>query len=343
MLLKKYLTPTNIIFALLVLIVLKGLTQITVIALLFFASFVIACSLNPLVDKLETKKINRPAAASIVLTVALSGFFAFFVPIIIVAIKQIQGLLTILPENIELIKNFIFHYRFHGHAIPEMMNIESFVKTSSSFATGLLNQSINLTLNFAQGILFFLAICMIVFYFMADKQIIKDGLIRLFPVEIKEKASEVYDNISHKVGGYVIAQALNMVAIGLLTAIGMFILKVDYALLLGLITGVLDLIPLVGPTIALVLCLVVANQMGLVGMVLVTLTFLAAQWISNNLVRPVIFGRFLDLHPLIIIFAILVSAQFLGVWGVILSPAIASLVCVLFDEIYIKNINKGDE
>ena len=52
------------------------------------------------------------------------------------------------------------------------------------------------------------------------------------------------------------------------------------------------------------------------------------------------FGKFLDLHPLVVIFAFLISAQFLGVWGVILSPAIAALVLTLFDELYIKTINK---
>lgn len=136
---------------------------------------------------------------------------------------------------------------------------------------------------------------------------------------------------------------LNMLAIAILTAIGLFLIKVDYAVLLGLITGVLDIIPLIGPTVALILCLIMANQMGPIGLILVVLIFLIAQWLSNNLVRPIVFGKFLDLHPLVIIFALLVSAQFLGVLGVVLAPAIASLVCVLFDEIYIKTINKSDK
>lgn len=342
MTLKDLLTTKNVIFLILIAIILKTLSMVTVIALLFFASFVIACSLNPIVDRLE-KRIGRANATTLVLFGTLLVSFAFFIPIIFVAVKQVQGLLIILPEKIKFIQDFIFNYQFHGHKIPEFINFESVIKTSSPFATGLVNQSINLTLNVAQGILFILAICMIVFYFMADKETIKTGLIKLFPSEIKEKASDIYDNISDKVGGYVIAQLLNMVAIGVLTAIGMFILKVDYALLLGLVTGVLDIIPLVGPTIALILCLLMANQMGIWGLILVFLVFLTAQWISNNLVRPIIFGKFLNLHPLIIIFALLVSAQFLGVWGVILAPAIASLVCVLFDEIYIKTINNSDE
>lgn len=339
---KEYFTTKNVIFLILILIVLKCLSQITVIALLFFASFVIASSLNPIVDKLE-KKMKRSAAATLVICGTLVTSIVFFIPIIFVAIKQVKGFLTILPEKLEFIQNFIFTHEFYGHKIPEFVNLDSIIKSSQPFATGLVNQSINITLGVTQGILFFLAICMIVFYFMADKEVIKKGLIRLFPPKIKEKAGEVYENISHKVGGYVIAQLLNMVAIGLLTAIGLGLIKVDYALLLGLITGVLDIIPLVGPTIALILCLLMAYQSGLLGVVLVFIVFLTAQWLSNNLVRPVIFGRFLDLHPLVIIFSLLVSAQFLGVWGVILAPAIASLICVLFDEIYIKTINKGDE
>lgn len=339
---KEYFTPKNIIFLILVFIILRYLPEIQVVALLFFASFIIACSLNPIVDLLE-KKMKRQTATILVLFGTAALFLAFFVPILFVAIKQVQGFITILPEKIALIQDFIFNHQFYGYRIPEVVNINSLIKTSSPLATGLVNQSINITLNFFQGILYSLAICMIVFYFMADKATIKDGLIKIFPKRIKNKASEIYDNISHKVGGYVIAQILNMVAIGILTAIGMFIMKVDYALLLGLITGILDIIPIIGPTIALGLCLIMAYQMGPLGLALVLLAFLTAQWISNNLVRPVIFGKFLDLHPLIIIFALLVCAQFLGVWGVILAPAIASLVCVLFDEIYIKQINKDEQ
>lgn len=340
--LKDYFTTKNIVFLILIIVILKVLPQITVIALLFFASFIIACSLNPVVDKLE-KKMNRPLATSLVLLGVLAIFVAFFIPIIFVAVKQVQGFILIIPEKLELIQDFIFNHKFYGHKIPEIVDINAIIKNSSPFATGLLNQSINFTISFAQGILFFLAICMMVFYFMVDKTTIKEGVMNIFPKEIKEKASDIYDNISHKVGGYVIAQILNMIAIGILTAIGLFFIKIDYALLLGLITGILDIIPLAGPTIALILCLLMANQTGVLGLVAVLVVFLAAQWISNNLVRPVIFGKFLDLHPLVIIFSLLVSAQFLGVWGVILAPAIASLVCVLFDEVYLNLINNSAE
>jgi len=342
MVFKEYITVKNVAFVVLVLVGLKFLSQITAIALLFFASYVIACSLNPIVDKLE-KKMKRPIAATIVLFGTLTISVAFFVPIIFVAIKQIQGLMIILPEKLELIQNFIFTHKFYGYRLPEVISIDSIVGSSSPFTTKLLSQSIDITIGFAQGIMYFLAICMIVFYLLADKEEIQKGFIKLFPEKIKDKAANISENISHKVGGYVIAQLLNMVAIGFLTAVALFIVKVDYALLLGLITGVLDIIPVLGPTIALALCLIMSYQMGPVGIALVIVSFLTAQWVSNNLVRPVVFGKFMDLHPLIIIFGLFVCAQFLGVWGVILAPAMASIVWVLFDELYIKTINKSAE
>lgn len=338
---KEHLTTKNIIFSLLVIVILVCLSQIKVIALLFFASFVIACSLNPMVDKLS-KHMKRTTAATITLSFATIIAVAFFVPIVFIAIKQVHGLLAILPAKIAFLQDFIYNHKFYGHKIPEIINIDSILKPSASVATGIVNQSINLTVSFFGDILFALAICIIVYYFMADKALIKSGFVNLFPKNIKEKASDIYENISHKVGGYVIAQILSMVAVGVLTAIGLFFIKVDYSLLLGIITGVLDIIPVIGPTIALVLCLLMVYQAGWIQLALVVIVFLAAQWGTNNFVKPVIFGKFLDLHPLVIIFALLVAAQFLGVWGVILAPAIASLVCVLFDEVYIKTVNKSD-
>lgn len=337
---KDFITIKNITFLIVVIFILNFISQISGIALLFFASYVIACSLNPIVNKLS-KKMNRYVATSIVLFVTLIISIAFFLPIIAVGVKQIQGLLTVLPAQLEVVQNFVFNHKFFGYRLPDVMNLDALMKSVTPFASGIVNQSINITISFAQGIMYFLAICMIVFYILTDKEQIKAGFIRFFPEKMKEKAASITATISTKVGGYVIAQLLNMVAIGILTAIALAIVKVDYAVLLGIITGVLDIIPVVGPAIALALCILTGLGLGPIGITLIIIAFLTAQWVSNNLIRPVVFGKFLDLHPLVIIFAILVAAQFLGVWGVILAPALASMVCVLFDELYLKPVNKS--
>ena len=109
----------------------------------------------------------------------------------------------------------------------------------------------------------------------------------------------------------------------------------------------MDIITIVGPTCALFLGIAAAAVKGWVWILPVIAVYLVAQWISNQLVRPIVFGKFMQLHPLIVLFSFFICAQFLGVWGVILAPALASTVVTLFDELYVKTINsrgsKSDE
>ena len=130
-----------------------------------------------------------------------------------------------------------------------------------------------------------------------------------------------------------------MSTVAFFTILGLFICKINYALLLGVIAGILDIIPIVGPTIALLLGISAAITKGTIWIIPVILIYLTAQWISNQLVRPIVFGKFMELHPLIVLFSFFVAAKFLGVWGVILAPAIAATLITLFDELYIKTIN----
>ena len=186
---------------------------------------------------------------------------------------------------------------------------------------------------------YFLAALIIIFYFMADKEQVKETYMSLFPAQMKERADEIIETISKKIGGYVIAQVATMTSVGIIMAIGLLLIKVEYAVLLGLITAVLDIIPVVGPALALVICLITAYKAGPLVLALILVVFAIAQIAENNLVRPYIFGKFLDLHPLIIYLFLFITAQHLGVVGVIFAPAIAATVCVLIQELYIKNIN----
>ena len=83
-----------------------------------------------------------------------------------------------------------------------------------------------------------------------------------------------------------------------------------------------------------------AFKKGIWIVVIALVIFLGVQQISNNIVRPVVFGKFMDLHPLVIIFALLVGGKFGGLLGLILAPAIAAIISVLIDELYLKTINK---
>ncbi len=328
----------NIMFFILAIFMIWFILQIKSIALLAFGSFVLACSLNPAVDKLS-KKLNRSLASTIVILGTILIILLFFIPIITIAIQEIQQLLNNIPSIIKNTIDFLSNKTIMGKSLIEYIDINTLTSTSSQMASGLVNKSIDFTMAFMETITIVVTMGVIVFYMINEKNLIRDAIIIMFPPKMKERAKEVYEQIEHKVGGYVIAQVLSMSTVAIFTAVGLLILKVQYAILLGLIAGLLDIIPIVGPTVAFILGILCASQQGWLIVILTVIVYLAAQWISNNFIRPLVFGKFLNLHPIIIIFAFLIAAQFLGVWGVILSPAIAALLLTLFDELYLKTIN----
>ena len=256
-----------------------------------------------------------------------------------VAYKEIKTFLITLPEKITDVTNFLLHAEFYGHKIPEMLDPETILGNSSSFAQGLVNQSWSLTVSLFQLLMVSVALTMIVYYILVDKAYLKKKFLQFFPPDLKDKADEILTNISNKVGGYVRAQILSMAAVGVMMAVVLVVFGVEYATLLGLITGILDIVPILGPTIALGIIILVAYPAGLVKIILIIIGFLLVQQISNYVVRPVLFGKLMELHPLMIFLALFLAEQFLGFWGVILSPAIAATICVLIDELYLAPIN----
>ena len=329
----------NMLFAAMTTLTLFFLVQMKGIALLAFGAFVIACSLRPAVDKLSTK-MKRSWASTIVIICTVFILVVFLMPIITISLQEIQSFIHEFPKIIDKADHYISHTDIMGKKIIEYINVNDVTSKSSDIASGILNKSINFTMALLDIVTVVVTMGVIIFYVLNDKNIIKNTIILLFPPKFKAKAGIVYENIEQKVGGYVMAQVLSMSSVAIITAIGLILLKVEYAVLLGFIAGVLDIVPIIGPALALILGIICASQKSLTAVILTTVIYLLAQWISNNFVRPIVFGKFLDLHPIVIIFSFLISAQFLGVWGVILSPAIAALLITLFDELYIKPINE---
>lgn len=329
----------NIIFVLLMIFLIWFIVQIKEIALLFFGAYVIACSLNPLVDKLS-KYMNRAVASTLVLTGVLTTIILILIPIFTISYEEIQKLIIDLPSRIDKLIIYISDLKVFGFHAIDLINIDTVIQNTSQIATEVVNKSINITVAIMEAITVALSVGMIVFYLTYEKNSINHSTLKLFPPRIRKKAQEIMKTIEEKVGGYVVAQGLSMTTVAIFTAIGLGLLKVEYSMLLGVIAGILDIIPIVGPTVALVLGIIAASAKGWIWTLPTIGIYLAAQWISNNFVRPVVFGRFLDLHPVLVIFSFLVAAKFLGVWGVILAPAIAALIATLFDELYIKVINK---
>mgnify|MGYP004729651119 CR=1 FL=1 len=331
-------TLKNIIcFVLVVAILLLAIYSIDIL-LLLFASFVITCAINPMINKLEAK-MPRIWAVVLILLIMILASLVVLIPLISICIDETVSFVNNFPNLIDRFDE-ILNFKVFNQSISSYITFDSLKEPITQSSKFLIENSIMAGKGIAGFLTTFFAMAIIVFYFAYDEKRLTDKFIEFFPKKNKEKAKKILDSISQKVGNYVFAQGIAMVFVGVLTTIGLLFLKNDHAFLLGLITCLFDIIPVIGPTVAISIGLVTSISGGFACIILTFLVYIIAQWAQNQFLRPIVFGKLLNMHPLMIIIALLVGARFLGVWGVILAPAMASVVCILVDELYLDKINK---
>lgn len=312
------------------------------VLMLIFASFVIASALLPTVDWMS-KKMPRGLAVGIIYSIGFLALAVFFIPFYVVLIEQLREFIRQIPTYITEIDQLVTFLKSSSKGALPVPHVSDILSTSTTLGKNIVDQSINLTVNIVGGMITAFTLATVVLFFLLDKEKIKSGFLKFFPKDAREITEEITISISHKVGSYVRGQLIIMFLTGLLTAIPLYLAGVKFALLLGMLAGLMEIVPIVGPILAAALAIIVALTQSPLLAFITLVIFFTVQRIQNHILSPWIFGKFLDLHPLIIIFAILVTASTLGLIGVILSPAIAAAVFVLIQELYLKRISPEDE
>lgn len=340
--LKKYINPKTLIFAALLIIVLIFSPKVSGLLMVLFASFVFAAALNPFVNKLQDKIKNRAVSAAIVVVSSVIALFALILPIIVMCYKEIELFISLMPQKAQNLYVFITNTKLYGKSLSQFIPMDNIANASTNIAQNVLNQSLNITMGVGQTIFITLALTMFIYYILVDRTYLRNKFLEFFPPDLKQKAGVILYNITSRVGNYVRAQVLSMITVGVMVTLEVALLGIDYPILLGLIAGICEIIPLLGPAIAIAVLAAIAFPLGWTKVIIAVLLFLAIQQISNYVIRPFLFGKFMKLHPINIMVAIFVAEEFLGVWGVILSPAIAATICVLVDELYLTPINEKE-
>ena len=313
----------NIIFLIGIVIYTICLFTITDIALMLFVTYVVACALNPLVDKLE-KKMKRNIAAAIVFGGFVGGILLMFLPIVIIGGNEIAHLAAQYPQYVDQVKDYIMN----SPVVEEFANSGGLMASITSISKGGL----------------YLFVSMIFTYFlMVDRDKLITAALRFFPKRSRERFREIYELSEQKLSRFVAGQFIASASVGLIVIVGLMLLKVDSAIILGCVSAVLDIVPIVGPAIALVICLAVTYKFGWTVVILTAVIFAIAQIVENNVVKPYVFGKFMDLHPIVIYIFLFVCAKYFGAVGAIFAPAIAADVCVFIEELYLKNMDEDVE
>jgi predicted PurR-regulated permease PerM len=299
-------------------------------------SMILAYLLHPLVDGLIKCKLNRTLAILMIYIVFLGGIAMLVWLGAPIFVTQIKDLIKQLPEIESNLQQWAWTLDQQLEYLPEGVH-SGIDHTLGNFEQAIINALMGVvnTLGSLIGNLFVLIVVpFLVFYLLKDVEVIQKNFHFLIPRKQRKLAIKLWKNIDHSLGEYIRGQITVGLAVGVLSFIGYYFIGLPYALFLASIVGVTNIIPYFGPFIGAAPAALVAfiTEPSLVIWVILINTTL--QILEGNVLAPWIVGKRLHIHPVFIIFALLIGAELGGVLGLILAvPVFVVLKVVILNSV----------
>jgi predicted PurR-regulated permease PerM len=317
------------------------LIKIAIIPLIL--AIAIAYLLTPIVILLQ-KKMRRVFAVTITYIIFIGIIFTIFFFIIPIIIDQFRTFMDKFPAYIENLTKIINDFLQNSVLIKSAENLigKEIIPKDVSSITQYFISSINLEeIDIFQrattvGMLVFNTVLYLIvgpllgIYILNYTDKIKTTFIKIIPKRFKNQTTIILERINKVAGRYVRGQILVSIIVGILCTIVLLVLKVDFAILLGSIAGLLNMIPLLGPIIGAIPAALTALFISPPKALLVILLFIAVQQIDNYIISPNIMKYQVGVHPGIIIFSLMAGGALFGIWGLLIAvPTVAILQEIL--------------
>ncbi len=323
-----------------VLVALAYLMQrFSTLVLFFLLSLAFSYILTPIVNRLEAKGLARVWSVTIVVVGLIGGLIWAATSLLPRLGDQLVGFAT--AFNIDTIRLII--RQLNDAYLPSLpfvgaASIERYVigLVENYFISGDVTDSISGLVDlFANLFTAVLIIPVATFFLLKDGFMLRRNLLRIVPNKYFETSLVIIDKIESRLILYFSSVLLQSSIVGFLSFLFLSIVGLENALLIGIIIGLANSIPYFGPLIGYVLAIVVSiYETGSVDLVPHSLfAILAVQIIDNVLLQPLIFSKSADLHPIYILFVVLMGAELAGVLGMLLAIPVVTIVRITFTEI----------
>lgn len=328
---------------------------LTKLVVLLILAIFFAYLMNPLVTLIRTPFKNRhlekfmPRSLAIVIAycwvfIGLGISISYLAPRIADQTRQLASNVPAYTASVQTWVKGISN-RFESYKVPEQIQeevnnkIASFLGELGSVATTFVGE---LLLTIATYLPWLILLPVLSFFFLKDVNLFRVSLLRLFPSGMwRARAESFLDDVNTTLAAYTRAQLISCFLIGSICTLGFYLLGVNYALLLGILAGILEFIPLIGPLVVALTAITISAFYSPWQALYVGIFLLVLRICQDYVFYPRIVREGIHLHPLAIILSVLAGEQIAGIMGVFLSIPAVALITVLVKHIREHRGSKG--
>lgn len=331
---------------------LSGGGFITTLIFTVSVSMVVSYFLNPLVNKLEAKKISRGFGVLIIYVGIVLLLVILFKTVGPKIGDEISRLVKNLPSYINDI--YRFSVNLYDRISPEIENLPiDMGSIEDSIASGLDNLKnvlgnsimgiINSSMKFISRALNLVLIPVFTFYFLKDKSKYKEVITENIPKKFRKDIVGLGRDIDEVLGQYVRGQLLVCLFIGVATTAALLIIGVDFAIIIGIFAGIFNIIPYLGPIIGLIPAVIFAAFEDPTKIIWVVVAITVIQQAEGNFITPRIIGKSVGLHPTVVMVGVLIGGGYFGLIGMLLAVPTVATFRVVYKFIVKKLSEMKDE
>ena len=306
--------------------------------------------LNPLVSALERRGVPRAAGAGIVYVLFLCIVALVISLLVPVVTRQVGQVIDHFPDYLADAQATISRlaarfgqepdFRLDAEQVRNWLSAGENRQAVTRYLTGLRS----VTNSVISGLIIIVLGPVMAFYLLVDLPRLRRGAMALIPPGRREEIKGLMDRIGTAVGGFFRGQLLVALFVGVASSIGLWAIGLPYWLLVGMVAGIFNLVPLVGPFIGGGLAVIIALVSGEpLKAVWAALVLLAVQQIDNHLISPNVMGRTVQLHPVVVMLALLVGASFAGLFGMLVIVPLVAVAKIVFLFMWSKYVDYGDD
>lgn len=322
----------------------KNFLMVRTITLSILVAAMLAYFLNPMVKSVRKKlKISDTLAILTVFLIVILIFLILGFTVFPKTISDIKNLIIKFPEyykqTLESINDFFNQYElFKGINLDNELIIDNISKIYKKQTANAGNLLVNSAKNVMSFVFSLVLTPIFAFYFLKDKDKIKEKFKAMIPEARKERLIRLFSNIHNDMTKYIIGKIKMAIFVGFATFIMLLALGVEFSFVIGIITCVADIVPYVGPLMGLIPAFVFAFIDSPIKALWIFVLYILIQWVENNIVGPKILSKETGFHPIVVLFLLILGAALFGFLGMILSVPIALVIKTVYNE-YVVNKN----